>query len=150
MSNVGILAIVRARAGKRGGGRGVRVWRHVGAALRVWRREGRAARGGGEAEGVVHMRRNSRRLKVTLGSPSKCSALLTTLFSVPFTSERLSGHRYRYLPERGYYFSCAQLNLWQHPVDPNVTRSSPFIAVIATDKTNRYASSTRCRKYQRS
>ena len=43
--------------------------------------------------------------------------------------------------------SCAPWNLWQHPVDANAPRSSPLISVVATDKTNRYASSARHREY---
>lgn len=115
-------------------------------------RRGRRARGaGGELEGVVHMRRSPRRLKVTLDSPSKlfCVARGTVLGSFHFyTAQRLpipvfTRTRIRIL-------SCAQLNICQHPVDSNVTRPSLFISVFATDKTNRYASGTRCCEYYKS
>lgn len=118
----------RGAAGRVGG----RAWRHSG---------GRAGRGRGCG---AHAPAAS--FKVTLNSTRLSSTPRVSQYTVPFTSARLNGRKYRYSLERGY-FCCISATLWQHPVDSNAPRSSPFISVDATDKTNRYASSTRYREY---
>lgn len=107
----------------------------------------RGARARGEAEGVVHMRRPPR-LKVTSrDSTSKCSVLpVRVLYSFHFCTTTRSPLPVFAQTRISLQFLCLW-NLCQHPVDSNAPRSSPTISVVTTDKTNRYASSTRHSEY---
>lgn len=100
----------------------------------------RGVRGRRGREGVVHMRRKSRRLKVTLNPPSvlRCAHHNTT---VPFTSERLCGRCDTSIcPNADIIFIVCTVEFLEHPVVGHVSYLSPIISVGTTDKRNRYAS----------